>query len=220
MGKLKGVQYIETSPPVHTDIPGMETIITQNNSFREYSDEEINNIAGQTETIISRYVSTPSKWSGNMVITDSGVDDGTGHIVHYGKLWGCDIVTKHETAPAIILHEQLHARSASYCEKKVYGQFQNIEEACVQFMAMEICMAEGIEIINSAYDANVDILRKIREYLDGFRTDLDFAKALMEVPLPGRMDWISEELYATLRENTEITVDDYMELTDMLNSLY
>ena len=34
------------------------------------------------------------------------------------------------------------------------------------------------------------------------------------------MDWISEGLYATLRENTEITVEDYMELADMLNSLY
>lgn len=215
-----GVQYIETSPLVHTDIPGMETIITQNNSFREYSDEEINNIAGQTETIISRYVSTPSKWSGNMVITDSGVDDGTGNIVHYGKLWGCDIVTGHETAPAVIMHEQLHARSASYYGVNVYSQFQRIEEASVQFMAMEICMAEGIEVIDSVYDENVDILRKIRGYLDSFGTDLDFAKALMEVPLPGRMDWISEKLYATLRENTEITVEDYMELADMLNSLY
>lgn len=214
------VEYIETSPPVFTDIPAVDVSVTQNNSFREYSDEEINSIARQTETIASRYVDTPSRWSGNMVITDSGVDDGTGNIVYYGKLWGCDIVTKHETAPAIIMHEQLHARSASYYEKKLYGKFQNIEEASVQFMAMEICMAEGIEIINSAYDENVDILRKIREYLDGFRTDLDFAKALMEVPLPKRMDWISEGLYATLRENTEITVEDYMELADMLNSLY
>lgn len=215
-----GIQYIETSPPVLADVPVMDITVTQNSSFREYSDEEINNIAGQTETIISRYVSTPSKWSGNMVITDSGVDDGTGNIVHYGKLWGCDIVTKHETAPAIIMHEQLHARSASYYGKSVYSQFQCIEEASVQFMAMEICMAEGIGVINSVYDENVDILRKIRGYLDRFGTDLDFAKALIAVPLPGRMDWISEELYATLRENTEVTVEDYMELADMLNSLY
>ena len=87
-------------------------------------------------------------------------------------------------------------------------------------MAMEICMAEGIEVIDSVYDENVDILRKIRGYLDSFGTDLDFAKALIEVPLPGRMDWISEKLYATIRENTKITVADYIGLTNLLDSLY
>ena len=214
------VEYIETSPPVFTDIPSADVSVTQNNSFREYSDEEINSIARQTETIASRYVDTPSRWSGDMVITDDGVWDGTGHNVHYGKLWDCGIVTGHETAPAVILHEQLHARSASHYPGAVYTRFQCIEEASVQFMAVEICMAEGIEVISSGYDEKVNTLRKIRYYLKDFETDFEFAKALIEVPLPGRMDWLSEKLYATIRENTGITVADYIELTNLLDSLY
>ena len=79
---------------------------------------------------------------------------------HYGKLWDCGIVTGHETAPAVILHEQLHARSASHYPGAVYTRFQCIEEASVQFMAVEICMAEGIEVISSGYDEKVNIFEK------------------------------------------------------------
>lgn len=63
------IEYIETSPPVFGNIPAIDVSITQSDSFREYSDEEINSIAFKTETIASKYVSTASKWSGNMVIT-------------------------------------------------------------------------------------------------------------------------------------------------------
>ena len=214
------IEYIETSPPVFGNIPAIDVSITQSDSFREYSDEEINSIAFKTETIASKYVSTESKWSGNMVITDDGVGDGTGHNVHYGKLWNCDIVTGHKTAPAVLLHEQLHARSDSHYPSIIYSRFQCIEEAAVQFMAVEICIAEGIEVISSGYDEKIDILRQLRGYLKDYGTDLEFAKALIEVPLPGRLGWLSEKLYATMRETAGVTVADYMELSKLLDSLY
>lgn len=151
---------------------------------------------------------------------DDGVGDGTGHNVHYGKLWNCDIVTGHKTAPAVILHEQLHARSASHYPSTIYSRFQCIEESTVQFTAVEICKAEGIEVISSGYDEKIDILRQLRGYLKDYRTDLEFAKALIEVPLPGRLEWLSEKLYATMRETAGVTVADYMELSKLLDSLY
>lgn len=85
---------------------------------------------------------------------------------------------------------------------------------------MEICKAEGIEVISSGYDEKIDILRQLRGYLKDYRTDLEFAKALIEVPLPGRLEWLSEKLYATMRETAGVTVADYMELSKLLDSLY
>ena len=68
-------------------------------------------------------------------------------------MWSCDILTKHETAPAVMIHEQLHARSISHYGQKMYIQFSNIEESTVQLMTEEICRQNGIETIESDYIA-------------------------------------------------------------------
>ena len=214
------IEYIEISPPVFSNVPQMEVSITESDSFKTYTDKEIQSIAEQTEAAISKHISIPSKWSGNMVITEAGIDDGNGHIVHYGKLWNCDIATRNETAPGIILHEQLHARSASNYPTEVYLKYFIIEEASVQLLASEICMKEGIEVIESGYDEKVDALKRIRGYLGIDKTDFDFAKELLEIPLPDRLNWLSDRLYATMRTNTRFTVADYVKVSKLLDSLY
>ncbi len=214
------IGYIEVSPPVFSNVPQMEVSITESDSFKTYTDKEIQSIAEQTEAAISKHISIPSKWSGNMVITEAGIDDGNGHIVHYGKLWNCDIATRNETAPGIILHEQLHARSASHYPTEVYLKYFIIEEASVQLLASEICMKEGIEVIESGYDEKVDALKRIRVYLGIDKTDFDFAKELLEIPLPDRLNWLSDRLYATMRTNTRFTVADYVKVSKLLDSLY
>ena len=216
------VEYIETEPLVYTNenLPEMKVSITQENSLKEYSTEEIESIAAQTEEIASKHISTPSKWSGNMIVDDKGIPNPDGTTVNYGKMWGCDILTKHETAPSIILHEQIHARSISYLERKNYRQYRNIEEATVQLMTEEICKVEGIEIISSQYDEMLDVLHIINERVGICNSTYDFAKKLIEMPVTKRLDWLSNKMYDILSHDVTTTVEEYEKLSEMLNILY
>lgn len=216
------VEYIETEPLVYTNenLPEMKVSITQENSLKEYSTEEIESIAAQIEEIASKHISTPSKWSGNMIVDDKGIPNPDGTTVNYGKMWGCDILTKHETAPSIILHEQIHARSISYLERKNYRQYRNIEEATVQLMTEEICKVEGIEIISSQYDEMLDVLHIINERVGICNSTYDFAKKLIEMPVTKRLDWLSNKMYDILSHDVTTTVEEYEKLSEMLNILY
>jgi hypothetical protein len=202
------VEYIEDEDTEF--IPQYDVPITGSNSLREYTDEEIENIAEQTDRIASKYIDTPSKWSGKIMADDKSEV--------YGKLWSCDILTTHETSPHIILHEQIHARSISYYDEETYTQFKNIEEASVQFINQEICKNEGIEIIQSDYDDMVDALRKIGNRISTDENDLIFAKKLIEMPVTDRIRWIEDNLYDTLRING--TLEEYEDLSTQLNKLY
>lgn len=216
------VEYIEVSPPTYTevDIPQMNVDITRADSLRTYSVEEIDDMAAQTEKIASQYIAVPSKWSGKMVIDDEGIINSDGSVTHYGKLWNCDIVTKHETAPAMILHEQIHARSISHYGQEAYLKYGTIEEASVQFVVDEICRKENVEIIESLYDDNVEALRKIGKRIGVYPTDYEFAKCLIEMPVSERLDWLSSSLYDTLSKDPSATLEEYQELADLLNMLY
>ena len=216
------VEYIETEFPIYINenSPEIKVPITQQNSLKEYSTEEIESIAVQTEEIASKHISTPSKWSGNMIVDDKGIQNPDGTTVNYGKMWSCDILTKHETSPAIILHEQIHARSISYCDSSIYNAYRNIEEAAVQLMTEEICKAEGIEIISSKYDEMLDSLRTINDRIGICNSTYDFAKKLIEMPVPKRLDWLSGKMYDTLSHDVTATVEEYQKLSDMLNTLY
>lgn len=206
------IEYIETDPQASHDIPEIKTPITESNSFREYSTEEIESMARQTEEIAAKHIAVPSKWSGKIV-----VDDDSDII---GKLWNCDIQTRHETAPHMLLHEQIHARSISYYKENTYKKYRNIEEASVQFMTQEISMKEGIEIIDSFYDDNADVLRMLGRKLGNFNTDYDFAKTLIEISVTERLVWLSERLYATMRMDENATLQDYKDFSKLLDRLY
>ena len=65
-------------------------------SFRKYTENEIKQVAHQTNFIADKYVSKESKWSGNIIIDP--IDNIT------GKRWTCDISVMSETSPHIILH--------------------------------------------------------------------------------------------------------------------
>lgn len=214
------IEYIEAEPPAFIDTTQMKVDITQIDSFREYSTKEIENMARQTEDIISSHISVPSKWSGTIVVNDEGIRNPDGHITSYGKLWNCDILTKHETAPAIILHEQLHARSISHYGPGIYRHFSNIEESSVQLMAEEICRKNDIEIIESDYQTMIDSLKQIGQYIGVHKTDYDFAKFLIEMPVAKRLDWISDKLYATLGRNESATIEEYQSWSSLLDILY
>lgn len=206
------VEYIEVEPPVYTDIPQMQVDITQAGSFREYSDDEINDMARQTEGIASKHISVASKWSGHII-----VDDGRERT---GKLWNCDILAMHMTAPHMILHEQIHARSISYYEVEIYLQYKYIEEASVQFMTQEISKLEDIEIIASQYDEVTNALKQIGQRIGIYKTDYDFAKFMIELPVPERLVWLSGNLYDILGKDVNATIEEYQKYSDLLEMLY
>ena len=206
------VEYIEVGPPEFAGIPQMAMDITQADALREYSDDEIMDMARQTEAVASRHISVASKWSGRIV-----VDDERGQT---GKLWECDILTTHMTAPHMILHEQIHARSISHYGAEIYLQYERIEEASVQFMAQEISRLEGIETIASQYDGIVNALKQIGQCIGMCKTDYDFAKFMVEMPVPERLEWLSENLYAILGKDVNATIEEYQKYSDLLDMLY
>lgn len=174
-----------------------------------YTEKEIKEFAAETEALANKYVTKESRWSGNII-----VDDSAGM---YGKLWNCDIVTKSETSPHIILHELLHARSISYYDPNIFVQHEKIEEASVQLLAQEISKAERIEIIESYYDGMTDALRTINAKAKICRSDLDFAVELLQVDVPDRLDWLDSKVYESIMKSG--TIQDYAELSDILEKL-
>lgn len=188
-------------------VPAMEL---KGKAYSVYSDDEIKTMANQTQAIADKYVKKESKWSGNIIV-DNGAE-------LYGKLWNCDIVTRSETSPHIILHEQLHAKSISYFDKETYMKNQKIEEATVQLAAQEISRLEGIIIDESEYDYLCNNLRKINNRLKISKTDFDFSISLIDLDVIDRIEWIEKHIYERMLGG-KITVGEYMELEQLLEEL-
>ena len=188
-------------------IPGWDPVVKE--ALRVFSKQEISVLAEETKKIVQTHVNTPSKWSGNIVL------DPPERI--YGKLWNCDISTMSETAPHILLHEQLHACSISYFNYEVYQEYQKIEEACVQLAAQEISFKEKIPIIESQYDDMADALRKINRRFGICKDDYEFSIKMIEMSVPDRLDWIKEKAFAKIQNDG--TVEDAQILLDALSYL-
>ena len=179
---------------------------------RIYSKDELDRIAIKTKEIADKYILKPSKWSGNIVI-----DDEQDPKTEYGKLWNCDIKTRSKTAPHIILHEQLHAKSISYFDEKIYRRYAKIEEASVQLVAQEISVKENIIVIKSAYDDMTDALREINKFLVIGETDLDFALKLFETDVTMRESWIRNHISDKM---DILTIEDAGNLQDLMDMLF
>ncbi len=181
-------------------------------TFKKYSNDEIMDFANENEKIIDKHISKETKWSGNIVYEDNPKK------VQYAKLWSCDIRTGHVTAPHMLLHEQLHARSASYYDKKVYSQFKKIEESSVQLLTQEISNIEGIEIIGSEYDEMVNSLREINRIAKLYDTDYEFAKELFLIDLPSRRDWLEDLIHDKMMLTGDI--DSMMKTNELISKFY
>ena len=202
------IEYIEIGPP--QSIPDFEIDPFSETDTRAYSDEEIYDFANSTEDTINKYVEKPSKWSGILNIEKGGVK--------YQKEWDCSITTSDDTAPHIILHEQLHARSVSYFNEEIFNNWRNLEEASVTFAAQEISKTENIPIISSDYDGNAEILRIVCQRIDNSISDLEWSLKILEQDLPKRFSWISETLYKTMKNSG--TIEEYEYYTRLLDILY
>lgn len=184
-------------------IPEMKPLIKQ--GLKIYSEKELKKIAKETNNIVNKYTNNKSKWSGKLIIDNKRPS---------GKLWNCNIRVSNETAPHILLHEQLHAHSISYYNKDIYNKYANIEEASVQLYAQEISKKEGIHIISSAYDENVDILKEINKKAGIAKTDFEFAKILFEKPVDQRIDFLEDKIHDIMQTSS---IEDYIELNSLLD---
>lgn len=178
--------------------------------LKRYTKNEIERIAKEADRIAGKHVFRQSKWSGKVVVNDEAA--------FYGKLWNCDIATKSKTSGHIFLHEQLHARSISYCTPKTYVEYQNIEEATVQLLTQEISKIEGIEINKSGYDSLVGNLRKINQKIGVTKSDYDFAIQLFEQPVEKRLNWLEDKVAAVMKNGG--TIESYKELSELMEQLY
>ena len=52
------------------------------------------------------------------------------------------------------------------------------------------------------------------------KTDYDFAKFMIEMPIEERLKWISEYLYDTLGKDIGATLEDYQNWSGLLDMLY
>jgi len=172
-------------------VPQMETDIRIENM--ELS--RIQELADKTNAIVNAYFAArASKWSGKIVKNDG---DALAR-----KEWNCDISTNGNISEHILIHEQLHAKSASYYSPDVYAEFAVMEESAVELLAKEICRKENITIIDSAYDDYVDALRNINRIARIETSDYAFAIRLMEQELPKRRDWLEEMIDIRMQNST------------------
>ena len=159
-----------------------------------------------SDKIADKYTNSKSKWSRKTVIDD--INGGF-------KDWNCDIRVSHKTSPSMILHEHIHAHSASYQKPSIYSANANIEEATVQLLTQEICKKERIAITASIYDDLVDTLKVLNTELRIKETQMDFAKELISKPIEKRTDFLLEKL----AENEELGFDKKWELQNMIETL-
>lgn len=194
-------KYLEST------IPKTSALVKDN--LRDYSEDEIKEIANDTNKLANKYIENASKWSGNIIVDNDGVE--------YGKLWNCDIKITSNTSPHIILHEQIHAHSISYYDAETYLQYRNIEEASVQLMTQEISKLENIVIIESEYDDMVGLLRDFNKTLDIYNNDFDFAKTLIEMPVTNRLEWLSSKVNDSMTKG--ISFDDIEKMNNIIDLL-
>lgn len=173
-----------------------------------YTDDEIKQIAQQSNEILDKHINISSKWSGKIEIDNQ---------LPSGKLWNCDIRTSNITSPYELLHEQIHARSISYYDVLTYKEFHNIEEASVELLAQEISRLEKIKVIPSEYDDLTNNLRNINKIVKIEKNDFEFAKTLINIPVAKRIDFIENCIYNYLQDKT---IDDAIELNKLMEVFY
>ena len=186
------------------EIPEMKPLIKQ--GLKVYSRKELKQLSKITSDIANKYTNNKSKWSGKIIVDNKNAP---------GKLWNCNIRVSNEIAPHILLHEQLHAHSISYFDKETYDKYGEIEEATVQLYAQEISRKEGIHIIPSEYDENINILKEINNKVHIGKDDFEFAKTLFEKPVNERIDFIEDKIYDIMQTGN---IKEYMELNSLLDT--
>ncbi len=148
------------------------------------SAKEIERMAKETDAIVGKHTSKPSKWSGEILFSDGS----EGYVA--AKYPNCSIATVLSVNKHNLIHEQLHARSVSHEKNGVYAKNRAWEEIPVEFFAREICKKEKIAITQSDYYNSIENLKEINSRIKISQDDYTFAKLLFEQRPQYRKEWL------------------------------
>lgn len=152
---------------------------------------EVNKQFVLINSLVSDYINRPSVWNGQKIIILSDDEDALGR---FNSKTG-QVSLKDNAGIRTRFHEALHGFSnkdvtknnVPFAERTKYTY---AEEAAVDLMAEEICLANGFGFSRSAYSKSVDELRKIA---DAYNWNyIDFAKKLIEYPASRRYAYIKD----------------------------
>lgn len=184
----------------------------KNVGYTKKTKEEFEQTARQIKEEITQYSDRPSKWSGNIVIDNSLIEDETiGR-----KEWSCNISLVSTADDGVVWHEMLHSCSASHYNSDVYSANEYIEEATVEWLKQQICKEK--DIINTyAYEDKTLVLQALNESFS-FGTDMEFAKEIFNIPLPERYQWLENMVDEHLRQ-AGASFEDYNDVMGFVQRL-
>ena len=151
-----------------------------------YKENELVELSKNLNELAAKHTTEKSAWSGKLVILDN--------ISEMGKRWNCDIATPRKITPIAILHELMHSWSVSHYNFTAYALHRIEEESAVEYFTKEIAFKEKIQLVASAYDPFVTILKRTAKFC-GYN-DYDFSKMFFETRLYERLDWLEEIIYS------------------------
>jgi SPP1 gp7 family putative phage head morphogenesis protein len=158
--------------------------------------EKLGASAEKTHELAGKYTGKVGKWNGTVVYAPSK---------NNAKFWDCSIQVNASADESILIHEHLHARSASSSVKEVYKNNWVIEEASVQALTEEICKAENIVPAPSGYADHVTALRELASELGLGENFLEFSLDLFAAPLDSREAWLYAKITETLGYGASVT---------------
>ncbi len=167
--------------------------ITDITQLPKHTEKEIITMSKNADSTVSKYLDIPSKWSGNTLILPEGEDSGG------RKEWSCDISINRHTDMYVLVHEHIHARSVSYFEPKTYFENHKLEEGSVELLTKVIAKKEGYIMYEGEYEEYVDNLKKINQILEIQSNESDFALELIKVPLPERLEYLTQQFGKKMR---------------------
>lgn len=184
----------------------------KNVGYTKRTKEEFEQTARQIKEEITQYSDRPSKWSGNIVIDNSLIEDETiGR-----KEWSCNISLVSTADDGVVWHEMLHSCSASHYNSDVYSANEYIEEATVEWLKQQICKEK--DIINTyAYEDKTLVLQALNESFS-FGTDMEFAKEIFNIPLLERYQWLENRVDEHLRQ-AGASFEDYNDVMGFVQRL-
>ena len=157
------------------------------NLFRAVSGD-LKEATVQLNSLLNGSSKRKSKWSGTVEILPKEKMSG----VVGRKNWDCSICLREDASIKTIVHELLHARSASYYSSKTYMECQNIEEGTVELYAQWICERNSVQW-NGSYKQNVEKLKAINRALKICEDEYDFVQQLFDIEMPSRYNWLVEK---------------------------
>ena len=172
--------------------------------------KEFMTLGEQIKPTIEHYAGRTSKWSGQIVLTDSGNKSG-------GKLWDCSVRLNPDAPEHVLIHELIHSCSVSHYGATMYAIHNWEEELTIHYLSQEIAKMKNIPVVESGYDEGVKLIREFKLVLGLKMSDLEFASELVKQPLGERWDWLAEKIYDTLGMNA--TMEQYQNFVDGLEAI-